>query len=127
MPQQSIKENEIKKTEPSHKVLETEMEELNNNSNSLKEIDIHKEEEELLQDVKKSLKKTLMFDQKDITIFKICIHLSYKEEYFLMFLGLIGAIGSGVAMPLIALLAGDAVGTYGDSSDENTAGYSFEQ
>lgn len=127
MPQQSIKENEIKKTEPSHKVLETEIEELNNNSNSLKEIDIHKEEEELLQDVKKSLKKTLMFDQKDISIFKICIHLSYKEEYFLMFLGLIGAIGSGVAMPLIALLAGDAVGTYGDSSDENTAGYSFEQ
>ena len=109
------------KIETNHKVLETEMQKLNipeteKDTSSPKEGG--KKEE---MDVGKALKKNLMFGEKDISIFRICMHLSYKEEYIFMLLGLIGSIGSGVAMPLMAFLTGDAIGTYSETSDGNTA------
>ena len=127
MPLKAPKVNERIETNQSHKVLETELQELNNHQKAEKDLDIPKDEEELPDDVGKSLKKNLMFGERDISIFRICLHLSYKTEYILMLVGLIGALGSGVAMPLMALITGDAVGTFSETSDENTEGYEYEQ
>ena len=104
-----------KQNEQEIKRIETEMEELNIKSSERE--DTKKEE----MDVGKTLKKNLMFEEKNISIFRICLHLSYKEEYIFMFLGLLSSIGSGVSMPLLGLLIGDSIGTFSNTSSDNTA------
>ena len=53
------------------------------------------------------IKKNLMFEQKKISPLKLYFHLSGKFEIFLMILGTIGSLGSGVAGPLMTYLFGD--------------------
>ena len=48
-----------------------------------------------------------MFEQKKISPLKLYFHLSGKFEIFLMILGTIGSLGSGVAGPLMTYLFGD--------------------
>ena len=72
--------------------------------------DIDKEEEEEAIDFKgtgNEVKKKLLFEQKNISAFRLYCHLSEKLDILLMILGIIGSLGSGVAYPLIAFLAGD--------------------
>ena len=67
-------------------------------------------------DPDKELKKNLMFAQKDITSFQLLCHLSHKTEMILMFFGIIGSIGSGIAGPLMSLLFGGSISDFSDLS-----------
>ena len=60
------------------------------------------------------LKKNLMFEQKNISVFKLLCHLSSSTEVVLMILGVIGSIASGVAGPLMTLLFGDTIDSFGE-------------
>ena len=51
-------------------------------------------------------KKNLMFDLKDVSVFRLYFHLSEKFEYFLMIMGMIGSIATGASNPLMAYLTG---------------------
>ena len=50
------------------------------------------------------LKKKLMFGEKDISVLLFIRHLSEPIDVVYVILGTIGAIGSGIAMPIIAYL-----------------------
>ena len=104
-------------SDPTHKPLETEMQQLTSSS-------IKSKKDEDFDDVDKALKKNLMFEEKNISIFRICFHLSYTPEYIFMLLGVIGSIGNGVALPLMALLTGDAIATFADTSEDNMSSLS---
>ena len=47
------------------------------------------------------LKKNLLFEEKSVTIFNLYGHLCQPIDYLYMFLGTIGCIGSGIAMPIM--------------------------
>ena len=51
-------------------------------------------------------KKNLIFDLKDVSVFRLYFHLSEKFEYFLMIMGMIGSIATGASNPLMAYLTG---------------------
>lgn len=107
-------------SDPTHKALETEMQQLTPASPYKDVIPSSKsKKDEDLDDVDKALKKNLMFEEKNISIFRICIHLSYTPEYIFMLLGVIGSIGNGVPLPLMALLTGEAIGTFADTFEDN--------
>ena len=44
-----------------------------------------------------------------------------------MFIGLIGSIGSGIAMPIMALLTGGAIGTFAETSADNMEGMGYNE
>ena len=69
------------------------------------EIIEEKEEEESFSSVIK--KNNLVFEEKNISFIKLYCHLSEKLEIFLMILGTIASLGSGVAAPLMCHLFGD--------------------
>ena len=74
------------------------------------DIDKEEEEEEKNEDFKGAedeVKKKLLFEQKNISVIKLYCHLSETIDVIFMILGVIGSLGSGVAFPLIAFLAGD--------------------
>ena len=50
------------------------------------------------------LKKNLMFEEKDISLFLIFKHLSESKDYFYIILSIIGSIGAGLALPIMANL-----------------------
>ena len=67
-------------------------------------------EEEINDDAffEEEVKKTnLVFDEKNISPFKLYLHLSGPYEILLMILGTFCALGSGVAAPLMCYLFGD--------------------
>ena len=68
-----------------------------------------KKEEEEDEDEKyeTGAKRNLMFEQQNISPIKLYCHLSGKLEVILMIIGFIGAMGSGVAAPLMTYLFGD--------------------
>ena len=51
-------------------------------------------------------KKNLMFDIKDVSIFRLYFHLSGPFEYFLMIMGFIGSLATGASNPVMAYLTG---------------------
>ena len=52
-------------------------------------------------------KSNLLFEEKQVSAFKLYCHLSEGYEILLMFLGTIAALGAGVAAPLMCYLFGD--------------------
>ena len=44
-----------------------------------------------------------------------------------MLIGLIGSIGSGIAMPIMALLTGGAIGTFAETSADNMEGMGYNE
>ena len=74
-----------------------------------------------------SKKKNLMFEQKKISPLKLYFHLSGKYEIFLMILGTIGSLGSGVAGPLMTYLFGDTFNDFTGVSEEQLAMATPEQ
>ena len=68
-----------------------------------------------------TIKKNLMFEQKKISPLKLYFHLSGKFEIFLMILGTIGSLGSGVAGPLMTYLFGDTFNDFTGVSEEQMA------
>ena len=71
-----------------------------------------------------SAKKSLVFDLKDVSVFRLYFHLSESFEYFLMLMGFIGSIATGASNPIMAYLTGsttsDASGSARDKLEEMT-------
>jgi len=78
------------------------------------ENDYEEDEEEVKKREQK--KRNLMFEQKEISPLKLYCHTAETCEKVLMFFGLIGALGSGVAAPLLSYLVGD---TFNDFAGVN--------
>ena len=57
------------------------------------------------EDAEEGIKNKLMFEEKDISLLQLLFHLSLPLDKFLMVVGLIGAMGSGVAFPIIVRVA----------------------
>ena len=72
--------------------------------------------EELRGQADNELKKHLLFEQKDISVFRLLCHLSKDLDRGLMVLAAIGSIGAGIAMPLIAYLSGSMFSDVGDTT-----------
>ena len=69
------------------------------------------------EEVKKS---NLVFDEKNISAFKLYWHLSEKYEVFLLIVGTICSLGAGVAAPLMCYLFGDMANDFSQANvDEN--------
>ena len=79
-----------------------------------------KKEEEEDEDEKyeTGAKRNLMFEQQNISPIKLYCHLSGKLEVILMIIGFIGAMGSGVAAPLMTYLFGDTFNEFTGVTEE---------
>ena len=66
------------------------------------------------------LKKKLMFEQKDISLFYLYRHLAEPIDYFYMLLAAIGSIGTGVAFPVMAYVNADLFADVGNTSEYST-------
>ena len=63
------------------------------------------------------LKKNLMFEEKDVSLFTIYTHLSYPLDYFYIALAIIGSMASGVDMPVMAYISTDLFSDVGNTSE----------
>ena len=93
-------------------------------SSSFYDLEELKNEAEEMRDAKNAeneLKKNLMFEEKDINIFQIYCHLMENIDYFYLVLALIGSLGSGLSMPIMAYISSDLMGDVG-----NTSEYSYD-
>ena len=62
-------------------------------------------------------KSNLLFSEKKISIFHLYGHLNRPVDYFFMFLGLIGSVGSGISMPMQAYISSDLFSDVGNTSE----------
>ena len=77
-------------------------------------------EAEEMRDAKNAsneLKKNLMFDEKDVSIFMIYGHLTDKLDIFFIVLAMIGSIGAGLSLPIMAYISSDLMGDVGNTSE----------
>ena len=65
------------------------------------------------------LKKNLMFDEKEVSIFMIYGHLTEKIDIFFIVLAFIGSLGAGLSMPIMAYISSDLMGDVGNTSEYN--------
>ena len=88
------------------------------------------DEEELKKETKElrhldlaeaELKKKLMFEEKDISLFHLYRHLAEPIDYFYMVLATIGSIGTGISFPVMAYISTDLFADVG-----NTSEYSYD-
>ena len=63
------------------------------------------DEESFSEEIKK--KSNLLFEEKQVSAFKLYCHLSEAYEIFLMVMGTLAALAAGVAAPLMCYLFGD--------------------
>ena len=61
-------------------------------------------------------KKNLLFDLKDVSVFRLYFHLSEPFEYFLMLMGFIGSLATGASNPLMAYLTGSTTSDASESA-----------
>ena len=66
----------------------------------------------------RSAKKNLIFDLKDVSVFRLYFHLSTHFEIFLMIMGFIGSIASGASNPLMAYLTGSTTSDASESAED---------
>ena len=66
----------------------------------------------------RSAKKNLIFDLKDVSVFRLYFHLSNNFEIFLMIMGFIGSIASGASNPLMAYLTGSTTSDASESAED---------
>lgn len=81
--------------------------------------ELHREAEEMRSsaDTDSELKKKLMFGEKDISLFKIYGHLMEKIDYFFITLAIIGSLGGGLSLPIMAYISSDLMGDVGNTSE----------
>ena len=65
------------------------------------------------------LKKNLMFDEKEVSIFMIYGHVTEKIDIFFIVLAFIGSLGAGLSMPIMAYISSDLMGDVGNTSEYN--------
>ena len=81
--------------------------------------ELRREAEEMrdLKNAESELKKKLMFEEKDIKIHTIYIHLMEKIDYFYLILAIIGSLGAGLSLPIMAYISSDLMGDIGNTSE----------
>ena len=63
------------------------------------------------------LKKNLMFEEKNISLFHIYKHLSEPIDFLFMILATIGSLGSGISMPIMSYITTDVYADIGVTSE----------
>ena len=89
-------------------------------SSSFYDFDELRREAEELRDAKNAeneLKKNLMFEEKEISIFRIYCHLTEKIDIFFLALAIIGSLGSGLSLPIMAYISSALMGDVGNTSE----------
>ena len=89
-------------------------------SSSFYDFDELKREAEELRDAKNAeneLKKNLMFEEKEISIFRIYCHLTEKIDILFLALAILGSLGSGLSLPIMAYISSDLMGDVGNTSE----------
>ena len=66
----------------------------------------------------KIAKKSLIFDLKNVSVFRLYFHLSEPFEYFLMIVGFIGSIATGASNPIMAYLTGSTTSDASESASD---------
>ena len=81
--------------------------------------ELRREAEEMrdLKNAESELKKKLMFEEKDIKIHTIYIHLMEKIDYLYLILAIIGSLGAGLSLPIMAYISSDLMGDIGNTSE----------
>ena len=105
--------------------IENEDKPLSKKTSSFYDIEELKKEAENMRNLKNAedeLKKKLMFEEKDVSLFHIIHHLAEPIDYLFIILALIGSIGAGISMPILSFLSTDLFSDIG-----NTSEYSVEQ
>ena len=72
-------------------------------------------------------KKNLMFDIKNVSVFRLYFHLSGPFEYFLMIMGFIGSIATGASNPIMAYLTGSTTSEASSGTQTNIDSMDDEQ
>ena len=72
-------------------------------------------------------KKSLMFDIKDVSVFRLYFHLSESFEYFLMIMGFIGSLATGASNPIMAYLTGSTTSEASSGTQGNIEAMNDEQ
>ena len=75
----------------------------------------------------RSAKKNLIFDLKDVSVFRLYFHLSEKFEYLLMILGFIGSVATGASNPIMAYLTGSTTSDASGSAEDNLESMTDEE
>ena len=93
---------------------------MNRKSSSFYDYEELKREAEALRDVDNAtneLKKNLMFEEKNISLFRLYCHLTQKIDIFLLVLAAIGSLGAGLSLPIMAYISSDLMGDVGNTSE----------
>jgi len=99
-----------------------EVQPMNRKSSSFYDYEELKREADELRDVdnaQNELKKNLMFEEKDISVFRLYGHLMEKIDYVLIVLATIGSMGAGLSLPIMAYISADLMGDIGNTSEYN--------
>ena len=62
-------------------------------------------------------RKNLMFEEKEVSLFHIFTHLGQPIDYLYLVLAIIGALGSGLTMPLMAYFSSDMMSEVGNTGE----------
>ena len=95
---------------------------LNKSQNTKLTAEKNKKKKEEEDDANEALKKNLMFTQRNISPIKLYCHLSTSTEILLMFLGVIGSCGAGIAGPLMSYLFGDMINSFTSTQSLSESG-----
>ena len=101
-------------------VNEVEDQPMSRRSSSVYDLEDLRREAEEMRDVKNAedeLKKNLMFEEKDVSLFHIYCHLAEPIDYFYMVLATIGSIGAGCTFPIMSYLSTDLFSDVGNTSE----------
>ena len=72
-------------------------------------------------------KKSLMFNLKSVSVFRLYCHLSETFEIFLMIMGFIGSVAAGAANPIMAYLTGTTTSDASESAADRIDDYTEEE
>ena len=93
---------------------------LSRRSSSFYDLEELRREAEEMRDLKNAedeLKKNLMFEEKDVSIFHIYKHLAEPIDYIYIVIAFIGSIGAGLTMPIMSYLSTDLFSDVGNTSE----------
>ena len=93
---------------------------LSRRTSSFYDLDELRREAEEMRDAKNAeeeLKKNLMFEEKDVSIFHIYHHLAEPIDYLYITLATIGSLGAGLTMPIMSYLSTDLCSDVGNTSE----------
>ena len=101
-------------------VVEVEDQPMSRRASSVYDLEELRREAEEMRDAKNAedeLKKNLMFEEKDVSLFHIYCHLAEPIDYLYMVLAIIGSIGAGCTFPIMSYLSTDLFSDVGNTSE----------